>query len=192
MLDQPLTGVKVLDLTWHVAGPYCTKLLADYGAEVIKVEHPDGGDPARRLGPFPGDVPHPERSGTFLLLNTNKRSITLDLKSEAGRGIVERLARDVDVVVESFRPGVMERLGLDYDTLSRENPRLVMTRVWTRSACRRCPVSRSNTSMSPVHVPTASERPSGAHATEKAAVSVGNRYSSRPDSRSRTMATFSR
>src|SRR5262249_3556371 len=129
MPEQPLTGVKVLDLTWQLAGPYCTKLLADYGADVIKIERPDGGDPARRLGPFPGDTPHPERSGTVLLLNTNKRSVTLDLKSTTGRAIARQLARDVDLVVESFRPGVIERLGLDYETLAHGNPRLVMTRI---------------------------------------------------------------
>ena len=76
---QPLSGLKVLDFTWHLAGPYGSKLLADYGADVVKVERPGGGDPARRYGPFPGDQPHLERSGLFLHVNTNKRSITLNL-----------------------------------------------------------------------------------------------------------------
>ena len=85
MLDQALSHIKVLDFTQHVAGPYCTKLMADQGADVIKVERPGTGDVARRLGPYPGDVPHPEKSGLFLHLNTNKRSVTLDLSTDAGR-----------------------------------------------------------------------------------------------------------
>ena len=78
MNDSVLNNIKVIDLTQHIAGPYCTKLLADYGADVIKVERP-AGDPARRIGPFPGHEPHLEKSGLFLYLNTNKRGVTLDL-----------------------------------------------------------------------------------------------------------------
>jgi crotonobetainyl-CoA:carnitine CoA-transferase CaiB-like acyl-CoA transferase len=111
---QPLYGLKLLDLTWHVAGPYCTKLLGDFGAEIIKVERPGTGDPARTYGPFPGDLPDSERSGTFLHLNTNKKSITVNLKTEAGKDIIRDLVRDADVVVESFSPGVLSRLELDY------------------------------------------------------------------------------
>ena len=129
MTEGALSDVKVVDFTHMIAGPYCTKLLADYGADVIKVERPDGGDGARRLGPFPGDEPHHERSGLFLHLNTNKRGVTLDLKTAAGNRIARRLAAEADVVVESFRPGVMSRLGLDYDTLSADNPALVMTSI---------------------------------------------------------------
>jgi crotonobetainyl-CoA:carnitine CoA-transferase CaiB-like acyl-CoA transferase len=129
MVDQALSDVKVLDLTWYITGPYCTKLLADYGADVIKVERPAEGDPTRRMGPFPEDIPHPEKSALFLHLNTNKRGITLNLKSEAGRRIVKEIVREADIVVESFRPGVMSQLGLDYDTLSRINPKLVMTSI---------------------------------------------------------------
>jgi len=88
--DGALSHIKVVDFTTHVAGPYSTKLLADYGADVIKVERPGTGDAARSMGPFPGDVPHPEKSGLFLHLNTNKRSITLNLKSVAGRNIAGR------------------------------------------------------------------------------------------------------
>ena len=72
MAEQALSDVRVLDLTWYIAGPYCTKLFADYGADVIKVERPGEGDPTRRMGPFPQDQPHPEKSGLFLHLNTNK------------------------------------------------------------------------------------------------------------------------
>ena len=126
---EALSNVRVLDFTHYVAGPYCTKLLADYGADVLKVERPGAGDPARRLGPFPGDDPHPEKSGIFLHLNTNKRSVTLNLKTREGASIARRLAESVDVVVESFRPGVMKRLGLGYEALAESNPRLVMASI---------------------------------------------------------------
>jgi len=129
MAEQALSDVRVLDLTWYIAGPYCTKLLADYGAEVVKIEKPGEGDPARRLGPFLGDDPHPEKSGLYLHLNTNKRGVTLNLKSQAGKNIFKDLVKDADILVESFRPGVMERLGLGYDVLERMNPRLVMTSI---------------------------------------------------------------
>ena len=124
-----LSHIRVLDFTTHVAGPYCTKLLADYGADVIKVERPGTGDASRSLGPFPGDIPHPEKSGLFLHLNTNKRSITLDLKSRAGQKIAKELAADVDLVVENFRPGVMDRLGLGFEELQKANSQLVMTSI---------------------------------------------------------------
>ena len=129
MPDSALSHVRVLDFTTQVAGPYCTKLLADYGADVIKVERPGTGDAARNLGPFPGDIPHTEKSGLFLHLNTNKRSITLDLKSKAGQKIAKELAAKVDLVIESFRPGVMDRLGLGLEALQESNPRLVMTSI---------------------------------------------------------------
>jgi crotonobetainyl-CoA:carnitine CoA-transferase CaiB-like acyl-CoA transferase len=127
--QPPLAGVKVLDLTHYLAGPRCTKLLADFGADVIKIERPPAGDPARGLGPFLHDVPNPEASGTFLHLNTNKRSVTLNLRSELGLSLCRRLVERVDVVVESFRPGVMQRLGLDFETLRSLRPGLVMTAI---------------------------------------------------------------
>jgi crotonobetainyl-CoA:carnitine CoA-transferase CaiB-like acyl-CoA transferase len=129
MADGALSHVRVLDFTTQVAGPYCTKLIADYGADVIKVERPGTGDAARGLGPFPGDIPHLEKSGLFLHLNTNKRSITLDLKSKSGQKIAKQLAAEVDLVVENFRPGVMDRLGLGLEALQESNPRLVMTSI---------------------------------------------------------------
>ena len=129
MSGSPLQDVKVVDLTHHIAGPYCTKLLADFGADVIKVERPDGGDSARRLGPFPGDTPHPEKSGLFLYLNTNKRGITLNLKDPQGRSSLLELVRDADVLVENFSPRVMPSLGLDYETLAGVNPGLIMTSI---------------------------------------------------------------
>ncbi len=127
--DAALEGVRVLDLTHYIAGPYCTKLLADFGAEVVKIERPGSGDPARGLGPFYHDGPHPEKSLLFLYLNTNKRSITLDLKTEAGKQVLLRLAQEADILVENFRPGVMARLGLDYEVLKAVNPRLVMVSI---------------------------------------------------------------
>ena len=129
MTQQALSDISVLDFTHHIAGPYCAKLLADYGADVIKVERPATGDPARDIGPFPNDAPHPEKSGTFLHLNTNKRSITLDLKTDEGRRIALDLAARADAVVESFRPGTMDGFGLGYDALSEVNPALVMTSI---------------------------------------------------------------
>ena len=129
MSGAALQGVKVIDLTHHIAGPYCTKLLADFGADVIKVERPDGGDSARRLGPFPENIPHPEKSGLFLYLNTNKRGITLNLKDHKGRAALLDLVREADILVESFSPRVMPSLGLAYETLTQINPSLVMTSI---------------------------------------------------------------
>ena len=128
-VEQALSDVKVLDLTHHIAGPYCTKLLADYGAEVIKIERPDIGDGARRIGPFFKDDPHPEKSGLFLYLNTNKLGVTLNLKSDTGVKMFKELAEDSDILVESFSPGVMRSLGLEYENLERINRRLVMTSI---------------------------------------------------------------
>ena len=129
MREQALSGVRVLDLTHYIAGPYCTKLLADYGAEVIKIEKPGVGDGARRIGPFYKDDPHPEKSGLFLYLNTNKLGITLNLKSVTGLNIFKQLVKDVDIVVENFSPRVMPSLGLSYENLEKLNPRLIMTSI---------------------------------------------------------------
>jgi crotonobetainyl-CoA:carnitine CoA-transferase CaiB-like acyl-CoA transferase len=128
-VEQALSDVKVLDVTHYVAGPYCTKLLADYGADVIKIERPASGDPARGMGPFPKDEPHTEKSGLFLYLNTNKKGITLNLKTETGKNIFKDLVKDIDIVVENFEPRVMPGLGLGYETLSQINPKLVMTSI---------------------------------------------------------------
>ena len=128
MQDRALQGIRVLDLTHHVAGPYCTKLLADFGAEVIKVERREG-DPARSLPPFAGDEPHHERSLPFAYLNTSKKSVTLDLKTPTGKSLFEKLLADADILVENFAPRVMPSLGLDYDALAAANPSLVMVSV---------------------------------------------------------------
>lgn len=117
-MTDALDGITVLDLTSHIAGPYATKLLADLGARVIKVERPNG-DPARRLGPFLGDEPGPERSATFQFLNTNKESLVLDLTRPEARRAVYDLTAHVDLIVTSFPPAVAERLAMDPETLRR-------------------------------------------------------------------------
>ena len=125
----PLEGIRVLDLTQGAAGPYATKLYADYGADVIKIERPDGGDPMRRVGPFPDDEPHPERAGVFLHINTGKRSVTLNLKTASGQRILQRLAASADLVFENFRPGTLERLGLAAERLAALRPQASLIRL---------------------------------------------------------------
>ncbi len=129
MAEGALSGIKVLDLTHHVAGPFATKMLADYGADVVKIERPGSGDPARAIGPFMGDDPDREKSGLFFYLNTNKRSITLNLKTPTGRDIFREMVKGADAVVESFRPHVMRDLGLTYEELKKINPGVVMTSI---------------------------------------------------------------
>ncbi|MBI4201780.1 MAG: CoA transferase [Chloroflexi bacterium] len=128
MTEGVLEGVKVIDLTHYIAGPYCTKLMADYGAEVIKIEPPEG-DPCRMIGPFPGDIPHKEKGGYFLYLNSNKKSVVLDLKQPQDKEQLLALVKDADIVVENFAPHVMQDLGLTYDTLSQANPRIIMASI---------------------------------------------------------------
>jgi CoA:oxalate CoA-transferase len=119
-----LDGVRVLDLTNVLAGPFATMHLALAGADVIKIENPEGGDLARRLGNVP--ALNQQLMGTsFLAQNANKRSLTLNLKFDEGREVFRRLAADADVVVENFRPGVMARLGVGYETLRELNPRII-------------------------------------------------------------------
>jgi len=123
-----LSVLRVLDLSEGVAGAFCTKLLAGFGADVIKIERP-GGDPVRRHGPFPDDLPHGEKGALFLYLNTGKRSITLDIAQRSGALILRRLVEGAEVVVECFPPGWLTELGLGYESLARIKPRLVMTSV---------------------------------------------------------------
>jgi formyl-CoA transferase/CoA:oxalate CoA-transferase len=118
--SPPLQGVRVLDLTRAMAGPFCTQLLGDMGAEVFKVEAPGGGDETRRWGPFWNGV-----SCYFLSINRNKKSIVIDLKSKMGHKIASALLERCDVLVENFRPGTMDRLGLDYETAVSRNPGIV-------------------------------------------------------------------
>src|SRR5271156_4134608 len=107
-MGGPLEGWRVLDLSQGIAGPYVTKLYSDYGADVVKVERPGAGDVSRRIGPFPGDDPHLEKSGMFLTLNTGKRGVTLDLRTRTGRELLLEQARRCDLVIESYRPGTLE------------------------------------------------------------------------------------
>ena len=129
MSEQALGHLKVLELCSLVCGPYCTKLLADLGAEVIKVERPGVGDEARRRGPFLGDTPHPERSGLFLYVNTNKLGITLDVTTSSGRKVFKELVAETDILVEDNSPTTLAELGLTYEELREINPRLVMTSI---------------------------------------------------------------
>jgi len=117
---RPFDGILVLDLTRVLAGPFCTMLLGELGARVIKVERRGGGDPARAFGPFLDG-----RSLYFAFINRGKESIALDLKDPADRALVARIAQRADVLVENFRPGAMQRLGLGYDALAARNQRLV-------------------------------------------------------------------
>src|SRR5918999_4424497 len=120
----PLQGVKVLELGTLIAGPFCGKTLADFGAEVIKVEPPGEGDPLRRWRRM--------RNGVSLwwhVQSRNKKSITLDLRQTEGQAIARRLARNADIVIENFRPGALEKWGLGWSELSRENPKLILVRI---------------------------------------------------------------
>src|SRR3989304_3206254 len=129
MDDRALSGLKVVEYARFISGPFCAKLLADLGAEVIKVEEPGTGDEARRRGPFLNDVPHPERSGLFLYLNTNKLGITLDVGNPKGAGIFRQLVAEADILVENNPPARMKELGLDYEALREINPRLIVTSI---------------------------------------------------------------
>jgi CoA:oxalate CoA-transferase len=131
MKDASRLNLKVVELCDFVAGPFCTRLLADFGAEVVKIEPPDKGDSARRRGPFPQDRPDRELSGLYLYLNTDKLSITLDLHTTDGRAIFKRLIADADVLVEDRPPGEMAELGLSYQVLKLINPNLIMTSITT-------------------------------------------------------------
>jgi formyl-CoA transferase len=123
-VDRPLAGIRVIGLEQYMSGPYCTMLLGDAGAEVIKIERPEGGDPRRAIPPFveKGEI---KKASGFLAYNRNKKSLAVNLQSKAGQDILRKLAEISDVVVENLRPGVTGKMGLDYDSLKSINPRLV-------------------------------------------------------------------
>lgn len=121
---QPLTGVKVVDFTRYLSGPYATMILGDYGADVVKLETPGGGDESRNMAPHVNG-----ESYASAMPNRNKRSLAIDLKSPEGRQIAQDLVAGADVVVENFRPGVMSRLGLDYDAVRESNPAVIYCSV---------------------------------------------------------------
>ena len=120
----PLNDVKVLELGQLIAGPFCTRVMAEFGAQVTKIETPEVGDPLRKWRKL-----YKDKSLWWLLQGRNKKSVTINLKSPEGQKIVRRLVTEVDVVVENFRPGAMEKWGLGYEELSKKNPGLVMVRL---------------------------------------------------------------
>ena len=115
-----LAKLKVLDLTTHLSGPYCSMILADHGADVVKVENPNGGDPLRHSPPF-----QEGESAPFMLWNRNKRSVALDLKSKDDLRILRQMAEKADVMIENFRPGTARRLGIDYKAITQINPDII-------------------------------------------------------------------
>ncbi|MGZ6241354.1 MAG: CaiB/BaiF CoA transferase family protein [Candidatus Binataceae bacterium] len=129
MAAAALDDIKVVEYATMVSGPMCGKLFADMGAEVVKLEAPGQGDQARSHPPFPGDRPHPEKSGLFLYLNTSKKSVTLDPAAASGAEIFKRLVRDADILIENNPPGHLQSLGLGYEVLHALNPRLIVTSV---------------------------------------------------------------
>jgi CoA:oxalate CoA-transferase len=129
MNRQALSGLKVLELSEFISGPYCGKLMGYMGAEVIKVEKPGSGDKSRSWGPFPENLPHPERSGLFMFLNANKYSATLNIDTAAGLKIFKELLKWADVLIEDNSPRRMSGLGLSYSEIKKLNPSLVMTSI---------------------------------------------------------------
>ena len=125
----PLDGVKVVEYGSFISGPYCSKMMADMGADVIKVEQPFHGDESRVHGPFPGDVPDRERSGLYLFLNSNKRGVSLDPGNPAGKEILLELLEWADVLVENQPVSRIEELGLDYESVRKANPGLIVTSI---------------------------------------------------------------
>lgn len=119
-MSGPLEGIRVIDLTRVLAGPYATMILADLGAEVLKVEIPGTGDEARSFGPFQNGI-----SAYFMSINRGKKSLTMNLQKDEGKQLLKKLVREADILTENFRPGTMARLGLGYENLRPENPRLI-------------------------------------------------------------------
>lgn len=123
-MSRPLDDVKILDLTWVLAGPFASMILCDLGAEVIKVERPPNGDISRTTGPYQNGW-----SGYFFSINRGKKSVAIDLQKPEGRELFLRMAEKVDVVVENFTPGTLARLGIGWDELSKRNPRLILASI---------------------------------------------------------------
>src|ERR1700689_5116177 len=118
-MAQALASLKIVEIGELASAPYAAKLMADMGAEVIKIERPGVGDRARTRGPFPGGTAHPEKSGLYLYLNTNKLGVTLDIARPEGFSLLERLVADADVLVHNVAPPEMDRVGLNFDRLHR-------------------------------------------------------------------------
>jgi CoA:oxalate CoA-transferase len=131
MTDQPLrplSGVRVIGLEQYIAGPYCTMLLADAGAEVIKIERPGVGDPRRAIPPF-ASKGETKKAGGYMAYNRNKKSLALNVRTDAGREVLQRLAKVSDVVVENLRPGAMDKVGIGYEALKDINPRIIYAMI---------------------------------------------------------------
>lgn len=128
-MEGALSNLRALELSQFLAAPFCGKLLAGAGADVIKVEPPATGEPSRAMGPFKDDVPHPETGAAHLFLNTGKRSITLDPATETGRSLLLRLIEQADILVTDYNPQRLTDLGLDYASLEQVNPRLIMAPI---------------------------------------------------------------
>ncbi len=124
-----LSDIRVIEVGDFISAPFAAKMMADLGADVIKVERPQSGDSSRRHGPFPGDMPHREKSGLFLYLNANKRGITLNLETKTGRDTLFVLCRQADVLIENLQPHQARDLGLSYESFAEANPRLIVTSV---------------------------------------------------------------
>ena len=126
---RPLSGIRVLGLEQYVAGPTCSMILADAGAEVIKIEPPGTGEPRRALPPFAKNERGEKSSGGFMRFNRSKKSLTLDLKAEKGKEIFRALVKKSDVILENLRPGTMERLGFPYETIREINPAIIYASI---------------------------------------------------------------
>jgi crotonobetainyl-CoA:carnitine CoA-transferase CaiB-like acyl-CoA transferase len=129
LANRALDDLVVVEFAQMVSGPMCGKMFADMGAEVIKLEPVGAGDEMRAHPPFPGDIPHPEKSGSFLYLNTSKKSITLDPSTPAGAEVFRKLIVGADVLIENHQPGHLDRIGLGYEALNALNPRLIVTSI---------------------------------------------------------------
>ena len=127
-IQRPLDGIRVIALEQYMSGPYCSMLLADAGAEVIKIERPGSGDPRRSIPPFvqKGDI---KKAGGFMAYNRNKKSLSLNIRSNSGQKIFLDLVKIADVVVENLRPGSVNKLGLGYETLKEINPKLIYAAI---------------------------------------------------------------
>src|SRR6266850_6142801 len=123
-MSGPLKGIRVVEIGTLIAAPFAARLLAEFGAEVIKIEAPEGGDPLRKWRKL-----HEGTSLWWYVQNRNKKSVTVNLRTAEGQGIVRRLAKDADVIIENFRPGTLEKWGLGYERLAADNPGLVMLRL---------------------------------------------------------------
>ena len=129
MANRALDDLIVVEFAQMVSGPMCGKMFADMGAEVIKIEPPGAGDEMRAHPPFPGDIPHPEKSGAFLYLNTSKKSLTLDPATPTGAEVFRKLIGRADLLIENHPPGYLDRIGLGFEALNALNPRLIVTSI---------------------------------------------------------------